>query len=155
MSKGSSVRNALERSRFTVLLRSHPGRSGMAAVKVCKEARSPPPQKNVHPHSPFVPACIASGRQCRTCPGASSRCALSSHARFVPALKTKWVFNVMSVFAFYSIMMTYFGVNFYLTGLHSYASGDKVVTPTFVYYSLAFVTTLAAASYYRNRKYKS
>ncbi|MBF6608302.1 MAG: cytochrome c biogenesis protein CcsA [Flavobacterium sp.] len=77
------------------------------------------------------------------------------HARFVPALKTKWVFNVMSVFAFYSIMMTYFGVNFYLTGLHSYASGDKVVTPTFVYYSLAFVTTLAAASYYRNRKYKS
>ncbi len=77
------------------------------------------------------------------------------HARFVPVMKSKWVFNVMSVFAFYSIMMTYFGVNFYLTGLHSYASGDKVVTPTFVYYSLAFVTILSVASYIRNKKLKS
>lgn len=77
------------------------------------------------------------------------------HARFVPGMKNKWVFNVMSVFAFYSIMMTYFGVNFYLTGLHSYASGDKVVTPTFVYFSLAFVIVLAIVSYIRNRKYKS
>lgn len=77
------------------------------------------------------------------------------HARFVPGMKNKWVFNVMSVVAFYSIMMTYFGVNFYLTGLHSYASGDKVVTPTFVYYSLAFVIVLAVFAYIRNKKYKS
>ena len=34
----------------------------------------------------------------------------------------------MSIIAFASIVMTYFGVNFYLTGLHSYASGDKVIT---------------------------
>jgi hypothetical protein len=39
-------------------------------------------------------------------------------------------------------MMTYFGVNFYLTGLHSYASGDKVVTPTFIYISVACVFLL-------------
>ena len=77
------------------------------------------------------------------------------HARFVPGMKNKWVFNLMSILAFYSIMMTYFGVNFYLTGLHSYASGDKVVTPSFVYYSVAFVMILAIASYIRNRKYKS
>ncbi|MBF6640819.1 cytochrome c biogenesis protein CcsA [Flavobacterium sp. J49] len=75
------------------------------------------------------------------------------HARFVPALRNKWVYNVMSVFAFYSIMMTYFGVNFYLTGLHSYASGDKVVTPSFVYYSVAFIIVLAALSYFKYRKY--
>lgn len=77
------------------------------------------------------------------------------HARFVPGMKNKWVYNVMSIVAFYSIMMTYFGVNFYLTGLHSYASGDKVVTPSFVYWSLAFVILLATVSYLRNRKYKS
>ena len=77
------------------------------------------------------------------------------HARFVPGMKNKWVFNVMAVLAFYSIMMTYFGVNFYLTGLHSYASGDKVVTPSFVYFSLVFVIVLAIVSYIRNRKYKS
>jgi ABC-type transport system involved in cytochrome c biogenesis permease subunit len=49
-------------------------------------------------------------------------------------------------------MMTYFGVNFYLTGLHSYASGDKVVTPVFVYYSLAFVAVLAGFAYYKYKK---
>ena len=75
------------------------------------------------------------------------------HARFVPALRGKWIYNLMSVLAFYSIMMTYFGVNFYLTGLHSYASGDKVVTPVFVYYSLAFVILLATFAYFKYKKH--
>ena len=75
------------------------------------------------------------------------------HARFVPALRGKWIYNLMSVLAYYSIMMTYFGVNFYLTGLHSYASGDKVVTPDFLYISLAIVVLLAIASYFMDRKY--
>jgi hypothetical protein len=77
------------------------------------------------------------------------------HARFVPALRGKWVYNVMAVFAFYSILMTYFGVNFYLTGLHSYASGDKVVTPSFVYYSVALLTILSLLSYFKHKKYLS
>ena len=64
------------------------------------------------------------------------------HMRLIPGLKGKWIFNLMSILAFASIMMTYFGVNFYLTGLHSYASGDKVITPDFVYYSLFFVLLL-------------
>lgn len=76
------------------------------------------------------------------------------HARFVPALRGRWIFNFMSVLAYYSIMMTYFGVNFYLTGLHSYASGDKVVTPAFVYVSVACVLTLGVFAYWRNRKFK-
>ena len=75
------------------------------------------------------------------------------HARFVPALRGKWIYNLMSVLAFYSIMMTYFGVNFYLTGLHSYASGDKVVTPVFVYYSLALVIVLATFAYFKHKKH--
>lgn len=75
------------------------------------------------------------------------------HARFVPALRGKWVYNLMSVLAFYSILMTYFGVNFYLTGLHSYANGDKVVTPDFVYYSLAFVFILSILSYRGYKKH--
>ncbi|MBC7605962.1 MAG: cytochrome c biogenesis protein CcsA [Burkholderiales bacterium] len=75
------------------------------------------------------------------------------HARFVPALRGKWIFNLMTILAFYSIMMTYFGVNFYLTGMHSYASGDKVVTPTFVYYSIAFVFLLGLVSYRNYRKH--
>jgi cytochrome c-type biogenesis protein CcsB len=75
------------------------------------------------------------------------------HARLVPGLRGRWTFNVMAIFAFSSIMMTYFGVNFYLTGLHSYASGDVPVTPSFVYYILAFFILLSAASYIPYRKH--
>ncbi|HAT65099.1 MAG TPA: cytochrome C biogenesis protein, partial [Flavobacteriaceae bacterium] len=38
------------------------------------------------------------------------------HARLVPGLRGRWIFNVFAIFAYASIMMTYFGVNFYLTG---------------------------------------
>ena len=75
------------------------------------------------------------------------------HMRLVPGLRGKWTFNLMSILAFSSIMMTYFGVNFYLSGLHSYASGDKVITPDFVYYSLFFVLILGFFSYFKYNKY--
>jgi hypothetical protein len=52
----------------------------------------------------------------------------------------------MSVVAFASILMTYFGVNFYLVGLHSYASGDKIITPSFIYYAIVFVSILGIPS---------
>jgi len=75
------------------------------------------------------------------------------HMRLVPGLKSKWIFNFMSIVAYSSIMMTYFGVNFYLAGLHSYASGDKVITPTFVYYTVAGVIILGIVSYIKHKKY--
>ncbi|MDX1601780.1 MAG: cytochrome c biogenesis protein CcsA [Salinimicrobium sediminis] len=75
------------------------------------------------------------------------------HMRLVPGMRSRWLFNFMAIVAFASIMMTYFGVNFYLSGLHSYASGDKVITPTFVYYSIAVVGLLGAVSYWRFKKH--
>jgi len=71
----------------------------------------------------------------------------------VPGLRGKWTFAVFSIFAYASIMMTYFGVNFYLTGLHSYASGDVPVTPTFIYYLVGFFVVLSTVSYFKYRKY--
>lgn len=71
------------------------------------------------------------------------------HMRIVPGLRGTWAFNFASVVAFASIMMTYFGVNFYLSGLHSYASGEKIITPSFVYYSVVIVAILGALSYWR------
>lgn len=55
------------------------------------------------------------------------------HMRLVPGMRSAWLFNFMSVLAYFSILMTYYGVNFYLTGLHSYASGEKT-TPAYFYY---------------------
>jgi len=75
------------------------------------------------------------------------------HARLVPGLRGKWTFNVLTIFAYASIMMTYFGVNFYLTGLHSYASGDVPVTPNFVYYLLAGLLALSVLSYFKYKRF--
>ncbi|MDR5590426.1 cytochrome c biogenesis protein CcsA [Christiangramia sp. SM2212] len=75
------------------------------------------------------------------------------HMRLVPGLRGRWIFNFMAVIAYASVMMTYFGVNFYLSGLHSYASGDKVITPTFVYYTLTGVVILGALSYWKYHKH--
>ena len=75
------------------------------------------------------------------------------HMRLVPGLRGRWFFNVMAVFAYSAIMMTYFGVNFYLSGLHSYASGDAPATPVFVYYIVAGAFVLSLASYFKYRKY--
>lgn len=71
------------------------------------------------------------------------------HMRLIPGLRSRWTFNFFAIAAYASIMMTYFGVNFYLTGLHSYASGDKIITPTFVWYAVVIVLILGAVSYWR------
>ena len=47
------------------------------------------------------------------------------HMRLIPGLRGRWFFNLMSIFAIYFIVFTYFGVNFYLSGLHSYQSGQE------------------------------
>ncbi|WP_424656556.1 cytochrome c biogenesis protein CcsA [Capnocytophaga granulosa] len=76
------------------------------------------------------------------------------HMRIVPSLRGIWGFNFASVVAFASILMTYFGVNFYLSGLHSYASGEKVITPNFVYYAAIFVIVLGIVSFIRRKNLK-
>ena len=79
--------------------------------------------------------------------------AFTLHMRLIPGLQDKWSFNFVSVLSFGSILMTYFGVNFYLVGLHSYASGDKVITPSFIYYSAIILLLLGIASYIKYKKF--
>jgi cytochrome c-type biogenesis protein CcsB len=74
------------------------------------------------------------------------------HARFVPSLRGKWVFNLMSMFAFVSILFTYYGVNFHLVGLHSYASGEAH-SLSWIWYSLGGISLLGTITYPNYRKY--
>ncbi|PAM92896.1 cytochrome C biogenesis protein [Flavobacterium sp. IR1] len=74
------------------------------------------------------------------------------HARFVPALRGQWFFNLMSMFAFVSILFTYYGVNFHLVGLHSYATGEAH-SLAWTYYSLGTITLIGAITYPSYRKY--
>lgn len=71
------------------------------------------------------------------------------HMRLVPGLRSRWAFHVATMFAFCSMVMTYFGVNYYLSGLHSYAAGDPVPVPAWVYIGLASMLILSVISYIR------
>ncbi|SMP28114.1 cytochrome c biogenesis protein CcsA [Chryseobacterium profundimaris] len=73
------------------------------------------------------------------------------HMRLVPGLRNRWAFHVATMFAFCSMVMTYFGVNYYLSGLHSYAAGDPVPVPAWVYIGLGTMALLSAVSYYKFR----
>jgi cytochrome c-type biogenesis protein CcsB len=74
------------------------------------------------------------------------------HARFVPALRGKWIFNLMSMYAFLSILFTYYGVNFHLVGLHSYASGEAK-SLDWIWQTLGAITLLGLVTYPKYRKY--
>ncbi len=77
------------------------------------------------------------------------------HMRFIPGLKGVYAFNLASLVTFGSIIMTFFGVNYYLSGLHSYAAGDPMPIPSWVYYSIAIIAVLGVVSYWRNSRFKS
>ena len=77
------------------------------------------------------------------------------HMRLIPGLKSTFTFNFASLIAYASVLMTYFGVNFYLSGLHSYAAGDPVPVPKFVYYVLVVITIVSTWAYFNTDRLKT
>ncbi|MFC2587092.1 MAG: cytochrome c biogenesis protein CcsA [Campylobacter sp.] len=77
-----------------------------------------------------------------------------THMRFVKRLNSIYLFLVASFVSYSSVIMTYFGVNFYLTGMHSYATGDTPNMPKFIYFIIAGAVILIAAAY-RGREVKT
>ena len=75
------------------------------------------------------------------------------HMRFIPKLKGIYAFNVAAVLAYSSVIMTYFGVNYYLSGMHSYAAGDPVPIPSWVYPAIVSIFILIGLAY-KNRDIK-
>jgi cytochrome c-type biogenesis protein CcsB len=75
------------------------------------------------------------------------------HMRFIPSLRSKYVFSVASLVAIWAIIMTYFGVNYYLSGLHSYAAGDPMPIPVFVYYLVAVTIITSIIAKFNYKKY--
>lgn len=75
------------------------------------------------------------------------------HMRLIPKLNGQFAFNFASVFGLASVVMTYYGVNYYLSGLHSYATGDPVPIPSWVYMFSAFVLGLSILAFYKKRRY--
>ena len=75
------------------------------------------------------------------------------HMRFIPGLRGNFAFSFTSIISYGFVMMTYFGVNYYLSGLHSYASGDPVPVPNFVYYTLLIIAVVSVWAFFKDRKY--
>ncbi len=71
------------------------------------------------------------------------------HIRFIPSIKKNYEywFSVASTLAYGVIIMTFVGVNYYLSGMHSYAAGDPVPIPKYLYVIIAVVLAVIAASY--------
>jgi cytochrome c-type biogenesis protein CcsB len=62
------------------------------------------------------------------------------HLRLIPVFKGRFIFNAASVLGFGSVIMTFVGVNYYLSkGLHSYGQGD---TPAFPLWAWAIIILL-------------
>ena len=62
------------------------------------------------------------------------------HFRLVPKMRGEYIFNVGSIIGFGSVLMTFIGVNYYLSkGMHSYAAGE---TPVFPLWAWALILSL-------------
>ncbi|MDC9722325.1 MAG: cytochrome c biogenesis protein CcsA [Urechidicola sp.] len=69
------------------------------------------------------------------------------HLRFIKNIYSHYIFNVGTVISFFSILMTYYGVNYYLSGLHSYATGDPAPMPTWLYIMIGIIVVTIILSY--------
>ena len=75
------------------------------------------------------------------------------HMRFIPGFRGVYAFNVSTLFGWASVIMTYFGVNYYLSGLHSYAAGDPMPIPPSIFYAVITLTVISLLAFWRHRVY--
>ena len=75
------------------------------------------------------------------------------HMRLIPGLRGRLPFNIVAVFSFAAILMTYLGVNHLLSGLHSYAQGESADVPMQIWSWLAISILLSIWGYYKYNKY--
>jgi cytochrome c-type biogenesis protein CcsB len=77
------------------------------------------------------------------------------HLRFIPGLKSKFTFNLVAFWGYSAILFTFFGVNFVLVGLHSYAQGDGLSDiPNWIWYTALVFLILSSTAYWKNKKMK-
>ncbi len=78
------------------------------------------------------------------------------HFRLVPKMKSMYIFNIGAVVGFTSVLMTFFGVNYYLSkGLHSYASGETPVFPLWAWIAIIMVLGLIIIAGFKNNLTKN
>jgi cytochrome c-type biogenesis protein CcsB len=74
------------------------------------------------------------------------------HIRLIPSLKSTYGFNFGALIGIGSVLMTYFGVNYYLSGLHSYAGGSPVPIPVWLYLIVGGLFLFSFFAWYNDNK---
>jgi hypothetical protein len=69
-----------------------------------------------------------------------------SHIRLIPRIRKPWLMAAGSFAGIASVVMTFFGVNYFLSGLHSYAGGAEVAVPAWVGIGAALMVALILLS---------
>lgn len=78
-----------------------------------------------------------------------------THMHNMKDFDNDFAFNFGSVLAFGSVLMTYFGVNYFLSNsMHSYAGGEAPTVPVFAYLILIAVIGLAYVAYFNELRYQ-
>lgn len=73
------------------------------------------------------------------------------HMHKIPGLKGHFQISTAALVGFGSVLMTYFGVNYYFSGLHSYASGDTVPVPKGVYAAVVVLVIVIIFAFFSQR----
>ncbi len=76
------------------------------------------------------------------------------HMRLIPSLRGRYNYNLATIIGFASVLMTYFGVNYFLSGLHSYGKGSAEGIHWAVYAFVGLITFMAVWSYFKFKKYE-
>ncbi len=78
--------------------------------------------------------------------------AFVSHMHRIPGLRGQFAFNLASFISYFSVLMTYFGVNYFLGGIHSYASGSSFRIPYWTYLILLALIGLSVLAHRKQEK---
>ncbi|WP_418185012.1 cytochrome c biogenesis protein CcsA [Aliarcobacter vitoriensis] len=73
------------------------------------------------------------------------------HLKYIKNVINDYILSLLSVISYFSIIMTYFGVNYFLSGKHSYAAGEAIHIPNFIYFLLIIIILTILLSF-KNRK---
>lgn len=74
-----------------------------------------------------------------------------THMHRIPGMRGSFAMSTASVLGFSSVLMTYFGVNYYLSGLHSYAQGEPAPIPSGVYIAVVVIAFVVLTAFFSEK----
>jgi len=74
------------------------------------------------------------------------------HLRKVPGLYNHFLLSLFAVVGYSAVLMTFFGVNYYLSGMHSYGQGDPPPVPSGVYWAIGVIVAVGVGASISQKK---